>query len=270
MNAARLRALLREPLVHFLAFGLLVFALGRWLSPDPRSIRISRTARAAALTEQLGRVPTADELSEAIERHARQEILAREARARGLDRDDPVVRSYLARKMSHLLDASEAPPVPTESALRALYDAERDRFTLDARVTLRQLFVGGPDDAARARAEALLGRVEAGEDPRALADSSDPPPGGPVLRGRRPERLETLLGSAFAAWARRAPPETWHVVESTRGWHVARVLKRRVGRTLTFDEARERVVLRWQAARLREAADTAVGQLRADYEVVVE
>lgn len=267
MNAARLRVLLREPLVHFVAFGLLVFALGRWLSPDPRLIRIRAYDVEASLAEALGRAPTPEERSSAVEARVREEMLAREARARGLDRADPVVRSYLARKMSHLLDASDAPPVPSDAELRDFYESARADFTVDERVTLRHLFVSGLDEGARARAEALRARVEGGEDPRALADQSDRPPFGPVLRGRAPDRLETLLGEAFAAWARSAPPGTWAVVESKRGWHVAKILKRRGGRTLTFEEARDRVVLRWQAARLREASDAAVEAIRGRYRV---
>ena len=89
----RLKTLFREPLVHFLAIGLALFALSTWLGraggEADRKIQIS-----AAEIEWLvknwearwRRPPTRTELEGLVDDYVRQEVLHREALAMGLDR----------------------------------------------------------------------------------------------------------------------------------------------------------------------------------------
>ena len=91
-----LRALLREPLLHFLVLGGLLFVLfGLTQEPEQEGTRQIRVT--AAQVEQLAaqfsrtwmRPSTEEELAGLIERHIRGEVFYREALAMGLDQDDP-------------------------------------------------------------------------------------------------------------------------------------------------------------------------------------
>src|SRR5438105_2385846 len=90
---------LREPLLHFVLLGALVFALHRWSAGDPAN-RITVSAQAvhslhAEQQAKLGREPNDAELNAAIDRYVDSEVLYREAIGLGLDREDTIIRRRL-------------------------------------------------------------------------------------------------------------------------------------------------------------------------------
>src|SRR5450432_4212349 len=106
-----MKKLLKEPLLHFLALGALVFALNAWRQktrPSEASpARIEVTASVierlrAGYERQFGQAPNAEELRGLVTTHIREEVLCREALALGLDRDDTIVRRRMAQKMEFL------------------------------------------------------------------------------------------------------------------------------------------------------------------------
>jgi hypothetical protein len=93
-----MRRWIRDPLTGFVVAAAAVFAL--YGGNDDRAREISITeADIDRLKESFElvwlRPPTEEELQGLIEDRVREEIFYREARALGLDRDDPVVRDRL-------------------------------------------------------------------------------------------------------------------------------------------------------------------------------
>lgn len=221
----------------------------------------------ARQTEGLGRPPAADEFAAAVERWIDEELLVREAERLGLGRRDPVVRDRLASRMAELYRARAVPDRPDEAALRALFEAHRDDYRLPPRLTLRQLFAAGPAAEPEAHTEARrrIGALAAAldDDPETRPASPDPPPGGPLLRGRRPARLAAQLGEAFAAGLIDAPLDRWLPRPSPAGWHLVRIERRTPGRQLEFAEARDRLEARWMRERAEADARRAVADMRA-------
>jgi hypothetical protein len=101
MATSRTRLLLR-----FFTLGALLFAGARWLAPGAaEEIVIGPGELAAARAEGLallGRPPEGPELDALVEARVRDEILYREALARGLDREDALVRRRLVRNLAFL------------------------------------------------------------------------------------------------------------------------------------------------------------------------
>jgi hypothetical protein len=98
---------LREPFVHFVVAGALVFAAealyGREAAGEREPSRVvfeaSDVARLATLyRERVGREPSREELEGLVEDAVREEIYYREALALGLDEGDSIVRRRLARR----------------------------------------------------------------------------------------------------------------------------------------------------------------------------
>jgi hypothetical protein len=99
--------LFREPLVHFLIIGAAIFVLslvtGRGTAgtgaasggPVDRTVIVT-AAEMSLLSNGFvldnGRAPTDAELQKLVDAYVREEILVREARAQGLDRDDSIGR----------------------------------------------------------------------------------------------------------------------------------------------------------------------------------
>jgi hypothetical protein len=96
-----MKRLLREPLVHFLLIGAVMFGVYA-LAPDARTrpaaskeIRLSldEISQLTLLHQsQWRRLPTPQELQRLVENKVQQEILYREALAMGLDKDDEIVK----------------------------------------------------------------------------------------------------------------------------------------------------------------------------------
>ncbi|TMB53474.1 MAG: peptidyl-prolyl cis-trans isomerase [Deltaproteobacteria bacterium] len=102
---------IRKPPVHFVVIGAILFAIGHHRSAPPRpadrpTLVITAT-RLAQVRAELGAVtasaPAPDERT-LVERAVDDEILYREALARGMDHKDPSVRWRLAEKMRFLGD----------------------------------------------------------------------------------------------------------------------------------------------------------------------
>jgi hypothetical protein len=112
-----------------MVIGAALFALGRWNSPPPPRARrptvVIPQARLAQLRADLG--PATDDRL-VVERAVDEEILYREALARGLGRDDPSVRWRLAEKMRFLVEGeSEAAPGRDEDLYRKAVALGLDR-----------------------------------------------------------------------------------------------------------------------------------------------
>ena len=127
--------LLREPLFHFLLlggalFGIFAFA-GRWTEARPDRIVITpglvENLR-LGFTRSSRREPTPQELDAVIEDYVREEVLTREAVARGLDRDDPVVRRRLRERMEFLTEDAVEAAAPTDAQLNEFLQKHPEMF----------------------------------------------------------------------------------------------------------------------------------------------
>jgi hypothetical protein len=277
-----MRRLLREPLLLYLAFGVGVVAVQRVFggqetaevgvaaeAAEPGPIVVDDRVvaeRERRLRARLGRAPTEAELAAAVETWIDEEVLLREARAAGLDREDTVIRARLVRQAAFLAAATTVPPEPTEAELRALYTEVADEFRVPDRLTVRQVFVSGDDEA---RAAALQAEWAAGADGRVLGEAADDPPGGPVLRARTVDHLERQLGAGFAGAAAGLEVGGLARVRGAEGWHVIRLEDRTDGdAAASFEAARGRLVVRWKAAWIDRAQAEAAAAARGRYEVV--
>ncbi len=104
---------LRKPPLHFAAIGVALFGLERWAAPTPQLERPTAIVTAARL-EQLeddARRSTGAPLDRAalLDRAIEEEILFREAIARGIDRDDQSIRFRLSEKMRFLAENESGP-----------------------------------------------------------------------------------------------------------------------------------------------------------------
>src|SRR3972149_4169500 len=153
---------LREPLVHFLLIGLLLFAVYTVLNPGQ-----GRSLNRIVLTEddlqqlQIGfsaqwrRPPTHEEMDGLIYSRVREEILYREALALGLDKEDTIVKRRMAQKMDFLAEDLSDLREPTTEELRAWFEKNSKRFVLPARATLRHLYFSPDRRGEHARADAF-------------------------------------------------------------------------------------------------------------------
>src|SRR6476659_9059971 len=168
-----MQRLLKEPLFHFLILGALIFAVYSWLNRDlPDNKSAAGTVRITSneivwleetWSRQWQREPTRDELRGLVTDFLKEELLAREARALGLDQNDTIVRRRLAQKLEFLVQDTSSLAEPTEGDLRRFYDANPERFQTDAHISFTHVFFSREKRAAAAtEAKAALDDLAGG------------------------------------------------------------------------------------------------------------
>ena len=205
------RRWLREPLLHFMLAGLLLFAGYRILHPE-----LSRTAEVNRIdvtaddlrqlelvwTAQWHRRPTADEMRGLVESRVREEILYREALAIGLDQGDTIVKRRLAQKMEFLADDVSALRDPTADELGAWYAKNSERFAEAGRRSFRHVYFSTDRRGAHAHEDATLALSKLADKPAdspMVATIGDPFMFQVYYGDRSPEQIASVFGSQFAA-----------------------------------------------------------------------
>ena len=255
--------IIREPLVHFLVLGALVYvAANRGESaryeidagPEQRA-RLART-----YLEQYGAAPTQPQLDRAVEEYVRNEILYREGLAMGLERDDEIVRRRVVQKIEFVNEDLDAPAEPPAAGIARFFAQHRDRYDSEPTVSFEQAFFSadrGGSDVARTRAEA--GPV--GGD--AFAEGSE-------FRALTPTGANSLFGeSQLSAALFNSPVGQWQgPYQSAYGWHVVRITDRRPARHAELEEVRARVQSDYIADVRQRANTEAFRKIATKYRVV--
>jgi len=265
---------MREPLLHFVLIGALLFAVTalRQKQAEHAEIRITagEVAQLSAFWEtQAQRKPTAAELRGLIEERIDEEVLAREAVRLGLDRDDVIVRRRLAQKMAFVSDDLAAIAEPSEDELRAYFNAHRETYTTPDLYALRHVYFN-PDRHATLDADAqrALQRLTRGANadevgdpfmlPRELADVSR-------------EDIVRDFGSSFADAVTGSAPGSWSgPVRSPFGVHLVKLESHTPSSAARFEDVRDQVRDAYVAQKQREANAALRTKLRQQYKIVVE
>lgn len=263
--------------MHFVLFGAALFALERAVperaeegeGEGARRIVVDESVRAEladAWQHAHGSPPGAADLEPLVQRWIEDEILYREALARGLDRDDPQVRARLVTSMAYVLDAQVIADEPSDAELRAHFEAHAERWAEEALVDFTHVFVPHEDPAADARAAELLAQLEAGASPDGLGETFS---GGRRYRRRRIAQLGEAFGAEFARGLDAQPEGAWALRRSRFGLHLVRVDGRSGARTAAFEAVREDVRRDLLERRALEARARELARLRERWEVVV-
>ena len=270
--------LLREPLVHFLLLGALLFRLSaRRGGPSGAGrivvsrARIEQLATGFARTWQ--RPPTDQELAGLVKDYIKEEVYVREALATGLDRDDTIIRRRLRQKLEFLTEDALEAAAPSDDDLRAYLMTHSDSFRVEPRVAFRQVHLDRNRRGAAAErdARALLARLSSlkpDADFSALGDSRMLPP---VIDLSPQSDIARVFGKEFAARVASLAPGGWEgPIESGYGLHLVQVTGRVDGRVPELSEVRDSVEREWRAEQRRERSEALFRKLLARYTVVVE
>ncbi len=212
-----MKKLLKEPLLHFLLLGAVLFALNAWRTKTrPVAVSNARIEVTAAVIERLraaferqfGQPPDAEEMREQVTAHVREEVLCREALAMGLDRDDTIVRRRLAQKMEFLANDIVSAADPTDAEVREFFAKNSARYAKAGRVSFRHVYFskekrGANMDVAAREALAALAK-----------GANDETMGDPFLHGfefaeREKDDVVAAFGPEFEKQLAAQAPGEW-------------------------------------------------------------
>jgi len=277
-----MKRLLREPLVHFLLIGAVLFGLysaaqhGRAVAAPAKEIRLSldEVAQLVMLYQsQWRRPPTAQELQRMVENKVQQEVLYREALAMGIDKDDEIVKRRMAQKMQFLAEDVAAAREPTAVELKRWFDKHSALFALPPRLSFRHLYFSPDRRGTRARQDAAQALAKLGgqpEDAKLAAALADPFMFQDYYRDRAPDSLGKEFGPLFALAVAKLAPGSWQgPIESGFGWHLVFVDTVIPGRVPAFEEIEPDVKTAWLNEQKALAWDKAYKDMRAKYTVLL-
>lgn len=270
---------LREPLLHFLLLGGLIFLVyDRLAGPGsaPDEIYISRGQQENLLNtfgRTWQRAPTPEEFRGLLQDYVRQEIAYREGQAMGLDEDDIVIRRRLRQKLELLAEDVASLAAPTEQQLQDYLDAHADDFLIEPRLTLRQVYFSRDRRGERAESDALqlLQRIATDGPEGGFEDLGDPLPLPSRLDDLRESEIARMFGRVFVQQIQGLQTGRWlGPVESGFGLHLVFIESREAGRVPSLEESRAAVQREWLAERRKQAVDSLYERLAEKYTVEVE
>jgi len=266
--AARLhaprRAWLREPLLHFVVLGALLFAADHALvvrSDDPHTIVLGPEVDAQArqtFQAARGRAPNAGELAALRRVWLDNEVLYREGLAMQVDRGDTAIRERVIFKALSVVDAGTKLPPHDDAVLRPWFEAHRAKYDEPARFDFEEAVLAGESSEAAVRA--FVSELNAGV-------PGDSKAGLRVFKGRPLDNLRQSYGEAFATALQQAPAGRWVALPTPGGWRAIRAGAAVPARPAQFEAVRTAVLQDWTDAVLAEQRSAAVRVLAQKYHV---
>ena len=262
----------REPLVHFLLVGALLFGgiqVVRSLQRPVVRIDAQELGQLAGYwSTQMQRDPTNEELQGIIHERVDEEVLAREALRLGLDTDDLIIRRRLAQKMTFASEDTANLPEPDEAALKAFFEKTKADYQAPPRITFRHQFFNSDrgKDQALARAKEALGKVASGQG-EALGEPFLLPQ---TYSDARLTDINKDYGQDFAAALLSVPLNQWSgPIASAYGYHLIKVDSRISAKTPTLDDVRSDVLAAYQDQARKARNATFLADLRKKYRVEI-
>ncbi len=258
---------LREPLLHFVVLGSLLFAVDHAIvrrADDPHRIVVGAAVddEARALFKaSRGREPDANELAALRRVWLDNEVLYREGLALQVDKGDSAIRERVIFKALSVVDANVKRPAADERALRAWFESNRARYDEPARYDFREAVLSG--DTSEAAVRGFVATLNKGM-------PGDLDAGLRVFKGRPRANLVDSYGAAFVQALDEAAPGAWRALRTCAGWRAVRLEAVAPARPAVFEALRGVVLHDWIDAVMAERRTAAVRALGRKYRVTFE
>ena len=277
-----MRSLLREPLVHYLALGLALFAGYALVTrgQDPGTDQLIQITElevqwlSSTWESRWQRPPTEDELRGLVDAYIREEVLYREALSVGLDRDDQVIRRRLVQKLEFITEDHASQVQPSEAELQTFLQENLDTYRFPERRSFVHVYFNADRRGASVEADAdrvldllrttspsLEQAIELGDRfmlPHAYREMSE-------------QETGRDFGSRFAASLFEVQPGEWQgPMGSGYGLHLVRVTAVVEGRVPDLSEVRNGVLRDFTAGARDRASQALYDNLRQQYEIEID
>lgn len=257
--------LLREPLLHFIVVGALLFGIDHVVASrkdDPHLIVLGPEVDKEARTlfrDAKGREPSDAEMATLRERWIDNEVLYREGMSMRVDQGDSTIRERVIFKTLNVVQANLQLPKIDDATLRAWFETNRAKYGAPARLDFLEAVLVG--DATE---EAVNGFVSA---LNRSASTGEAKGGLRVFTGRPRDNIVASFGTAFTAELEKSPPGTWRALPAGDGLHVVRLSAVTAAETVSFESVHGEVLQDWKDERLMALRRDAVRDVGKKYSV---
>ncbi|MEQ1587429.1 MAG: peptidylprolyl isomerase [Cyclobacteriaceae bacterium] len=272
-----LNKLIREPLLHFVLLGAVIFigySLVATQTPSPENIVVTKGEINSILTGFVNmrqRQPTQQEFDGLIRERVRQEVYRREAVALGLDKDDIIIQRRLQQKMEFIVHDNIEETNPSDSVLQAFLSTHSDQFKEEPRFTFRQVFLDPEKRGNSIKKDAIQLLNQLNHDGTNFTKYGDPTLLPSEISNGRKTEISNQFGNEFVIQLPLESKGTWRgPFQSTFGLHLIQITNIVDGGVPALNEVREAVSREWNNARIREANENFYEELLKNYNVIIE
>jgi peptidyl-prolyl cis-trans isomerase C len=272
-----MKKLHKEPLLHFLIIGAMIFVLFSIVNKEDDIISGNKIVVSVGDIERLSsnwskkwnRPPTETELQGLIESSIKEEVYYREALALGLDQNDTILRRRLMQKMEFLSNDLAELNQPDETELNKYFLDNQEKYELPARISFTHIYFSMDKRGAKAseNAKNILSELNALRAPE-LGDSF-------MMEydfvQETPFEVERLFGKIFAETLFTFEPGVWlGPIESGYGHHLVRISEKIDSRMPELASAIDRVRTDLMFERRQKMNKEIYERFKERYEIVVE
>jgi len=240
----------REPFLHFIVLGGLLFACNEYLAARANFSRITVTREAVAglITNyqlQYGITPAGKLLDALIDQFVREEVFYHEAMRLGLDKNDEIIRRRLVQKYQFLQQDLGIAHAPSGAELQGYFRAHEAQYQLPSKLAFTQVYFS-PDtrgeDGAHAAAQRLRSQLLVSGATRAAAQG-DAFPGPSDYAALTQADVARVFGNgSLPDEIFKLPVGEWsQPLRSGLGWHLIYLQSVQPARAASFDEGAEAV-----------------------------
>jgi len=257
-------AWLREPLLHFIVAGGLLFAIDHVLigrADDPRTIVVGTEVDREAIETfraTRGRAPNTEELDALRRVWLDNEVLYREGLSQQVDRGDPAIRERVIFKALSVIDGNVKVPAATDEILRKWFEAHREKYDEPARYDFEEAALSG--DSSEAAVRAFVKELNGGTPGDAKA-------GLRVFKNRPLPNLVQSYGTDLAKALAQSKLGEWRAFHTRDGWRAMRLNASTPPRPGVYETLRGVVLHDWTDATAAEQRTAAVRALAKKYKI---
>jgi hypothetical protein len=275
MSKKLLWRFLREPLLHFVLLGSLLFISFAQIN-DYREVADNVIVVSAGRVSQLKfqfestwkRTPTPGELDNLIEGHIREEVYYRSALSLALDRNDAVVRRRMQQKMEFLINTGSYLIEPIPGELEAYFTANELIYRQSARFAIEQIYLGEKPDPEEATRSLAVLNSDQNTDPDPIGEQTFLPG---QLGLSTPEVIDSVFGQGFFKQLVELPQQRWvGPLVSAFGVHLVRIYDHSPGRTPALSDIRDLVQQNWREAKAKDVLENDYVQRRSRFVIEIE
>jgi len=266
-----MKNLLREPLLHFLLLGTLIFASYQLVpSSNVSSTLVVSKQRIDNLSNAFQatwyRQPTDEELNSLIDHYILEELYYREALILGLDQDDAVIRrrlqqkvEFISKDLSSIIDASD-------TELEQYLAANIEEYRGESTYSFIQVYL---DPTKHQQPFQLAQQWLAGMD--SIKPDGDATMLPSVILAKSQRVISSIFGDELAAYVANAKPDLWlGPVASSFGLHLIYISENQHQPVPSLDKVRDKVSRDWAFEQEKKIKNTMDENLLKKYNITVE
>lgn len=261
----------REPLLHFLILGSLLFIVYQFVPTTNTSTTFVVSEQRIQILSKLfqatwHRGPTNKELNALIDNYILEELYYREALLLGLDQDDPVIRRRLQQKMEFISNDLSSLIDATDAELDLFLAKNIDQYRGESIYSFKQIYIDPmKHDDPNSLAQQWLASIKT---LTPIGDSTMLPT-VVVLKNQR--EISSSFGTKFAAHVANTKPHLWSgPITSSFGLHLTYISDVQHAKAPSLIQVRDKVNRDWAYQQQQQIQLAMDAKLRQKYNVSVE